>query len=87
MNTDFKKGDIIKYKGKSINAITKNYEYIIFKKEKHLPWTEQYVVYFLDNKGKEKKIVLNDNRWRNKFIYVSNVRKEKIKKLNDKQIK
>jgi len=83
MNIDFKEGDIIKYKGKSINSITKYSKYIIFKKEKHIPWSEQYVVYFLDDKGRQKTIVLNDNLWRPKFVYVSNVRKEKLKKINE----
>ena len=44
-------------------------------------------VYYLDNKGKEKMIVLNNNKWQKKFVYVSNIRKEKLKKIikiNDK---
>lgn len=83
---DFRVGDIIKYTGKSISSITKGKEYIIFKKD--IVPNNQYskikhinVVYYLDNKGKEKMIVLNDNKWQKKFIYVSNIRKEKLKKI------
>lgn len=85
---DFKVGDIIKYTGKSISSITKDKNYIIFKKG-IIP-NNQYstikhinVVYYLDNKGKEKMIVLNDNKWQSKFVYVSNIRKEKLKKISE----
>jgi len=82
---DFKVNDIIRYTGKSINSVTKNKEYIIIKKEKYIT-VENYTYYkvsYLDNNKREKSIILNNNLWRKKFEYVSNARKEKIKKLNE----
>lgn len=83
---DFKVNDIIRYTGKSINSLTKNKEYVIIRKElyKNLPKDPTiYQVIYLDNNNREKKIVLDNNLWRTKFEYVSNARKEKIKKLNE----
>lgn len=84
MDKDFKVGDIIRYKGKSINAITKGSDYIIFKREEyfHSRIQKVYIVYFIDDKGRKKQIILCKNLWRDKFVYVSNVRKEKLKKIN-----
>lgn len=82
---DFKVNDIIKYTGKSINSVTKNKEYVIIRKENYIT-VENYIHYkvtFLDNNKREKSIILNNNLWRKKFEYVSNARKEKIKKLNE----
>jgi hypothetical protein len=82
---DFKVNDIIRYTGKSINSVTKNKEYIIIRKENYITVGDYtyYKITFLDNNKREKSIILNDNQWRKKFEYVSNARKEKIKKLND----
>jgi len=89
---DFNVNDIIKFKGKSINSFTKDKEYIVIKKEKedrvsHVAYykADKYfnVVSVLDNNNNIKKIYLTDNRWRKMFIYVSNLRKEKIRKLNE----
>lgn len=82
---DFKVNDIIRYTGKSINSVTKNKEYIIIRKENYITVGDYtyYKITFLDNNKREKSIILNDNQWRKKFEYVSNARKEKIKKLNE----
>lgn len=80
---DFKVNDIIKYTGKSINSVTKDKEYIIISKDKLFDTYNIYKVSYLDNNKREKSIILDNNQWRTKFEYVSNARKEKIKKLNE----
>lgn len=83
---DFKVYDIIRYTGKTINSVTKNKEYVIIRKElyKNLPKDPIiYQVIYLDDNNREKKIILDNNLWRTKFEYVSNARKEKLKKLNE----
>lgn len=82
---DFKVNDIIRYTGKSINSLTKNKEYVIIRKERYLTIENNiiYKVFYLDDNKREKCILLNNNQWRKKFEYVSNARKEKIKKLNE----
>lgn len=79
---DFNLQDIIKYKGKSINSVTKNKEYTITEKF-YSNENKCFIVRYLDNNKKEKQILLNNNQWRKKFEYVSNARKEKLKKLNE----
>ena len=84
---DFKFGDIIRYTGKTINSVTKGSDYAIIKEYKFEPYIYSddkiSTVVFLDNNKREKKILMNNNQWRAKFIYVSNIRKEKLKKLNE----
>jgi len=83
---DFKVHDIIKYTGKSINSVTKDKEYVIIRKDEYSNLPKDYITYqviYLDNNKREKTIILDDNQWRKKFVYVSNARKEKLIKLNE----
>ena len=74
--------DIIRYNGKSINSVTKNKEYTIIEKF-YSNENKCFIVRYLDNNKREKQILLNNNQWLKKFEYVSNARKEKLKKLNN----
>ena len=78
---EFKVGDMIKYTGKSINGFTKGKIYTITRKYKYFNEFDRVV--FLDDNNREKGILLDDNKWRTKFKYFSNIRKEKLNKINE----
>ena len=77
---DLKVGDIVKFTGKTINSVTYGKEYIIIEIDRVGYVT---VAIYLDDNNNKKTIVMTVNKWRSKFQYVSNIRKEKLKKLNE----
>ena len=84
---EFKVNDIVQFTGKSLQNITNGSEYIIIRKMYDKGYfkgfSSHYTVAFLDDNGTEKYIHLTDNGWRKKFVYVNNIRKRKLEKLNE----
>ena len=76
---DLRVGDILEFTGRSISSVTNGKEYIIIEIDK----SYFNVAIYLDNNNRKKIIVMSENLWRRNFKYISNIRKEKLKKLNE----